>query len=234
MKQYLSETGYVRNTPFPSAVQAYQQYVVHVLMEYKRQQIEHDRDYQHIAGEYRDGLLLFEISEREVWMKAAQDSTGLMSFYKKNTRSFRWERRMDATVYYCADKETAIAMQHLVNTKNTYIPVNGLSLRGTDNNIYQKVDTARQVLPKSENTIASRIKWKKGCSKILEWNGKFVFLDVHAILRPARKTFLEARGEVIAGYQQELERQWINRLMKAYPVTVDEAVWTDLKKKYAE
>jgi len=89
-------------------------------------------------------------------------------------------------------------------------------------------------LPKGANTVADRVKWKKGCSKILEWNGKFVFLDVHSILHPTRKTFEEARGQVIAGYQDELERKWVEQLKKKYPVTIDENVWADLKMKYAE
>jgi len=190
-----------------------------------------------IAGEILDGLLLYAMTDSVVWSKAARDSTGLKSFYKKNTRSFRWPKRMDATVYYCSDAKIAERLWTAVKNKNEGIArlPNGLFTFFCDpNGVSPCVDTVRYTLPKGANTVADRVNWKKGCSKILELNGKYVFLDVHAVLPPARKTFEEARGQVIAGYQDLLENRWVEQLKKQYHVTIDEKVWADLKKKYAK
>ena len=144
---------------------------------------------------------------------------------------------MNATVYYCSDAKIAKRLSSVVKNKNEgsgQLP-NGLFTFFCDaNGVSPCVDTIHYTFPKGANTVADRVKWKIGCSKILEWNRKFVFLDVHTILRPARKTFEEARGQVIAGYQDELEYKWLEELKKQYPVVVDEEVWIDLKKKYAE
>ena len=190
-----------------------------------------------ISGEIFDGLLLYAITDSVVWSNAARDSAGLKAFYKRNARSFRWGKRMDATVYYCSDAKIAEKLRTAVQNKNEgsgRLP-NGLFTFFCDTNgVSPCVDTVHYVFPKGANTVADRVKWKKNCSKILEMNGKYVFLDVHAILRPARKTFEEARGQVMAGYQDELEHKWLEQLKKRYPVIIDEKVWTDLKKKYAE
>ena len=42
-----------------------------------------DETMKYLIQEYHDGLLLFEVSNREVWEKAAADSVGQMKWYKK-------------------------------------------------------------------------------------------------------------------------------------------------------
>ena len=42
-----------------------------------------DEAMKYLIKEYHDGLLLFEVSNREVWEKAAADSVGQMKWYKK-------------------------------------------------------------------------------------------------------------------------------------------------------
>jgi len=189
------------------------------------------------ADELLDGLLLYAMTDNVVWSKASRDSAGLRAFYKKNARRFRWDKRLEATIYYCANASVAERLQSAVKNKNES---NGrlsnilFSFFCDANGVNPCVDTARVILPKGANTVADRVKWKKGCSKIFELNEKFVFLEVHIIHRSARKTFEEARGQVVAGYQDELERKWVEQLKKQYPVTLNEGVWADLKRKYAE
>ena len=189
------------------------------------------------AGEILDGLLLYAMTDSVVWSKAARDSVGLRTFYRKNARSFRWAKRMDATVYYCSDAKSAEWIRQAVKNKNEgsgRLPNGLFSFFCDDNGVSPCVDTARHTFPKGAKTVADRVIWKKGCSKLLELNGKYVFLDVHFILRPARKSFEEARGQVMAEYQNELENKWLEQLKKQYPVIVDKTVWAELKKKYAE
>ncbi|MDR1155942.1 MAG: peptidyl-prolyl cis-trans isomerase [Bacteroidales bacterium] len=216
--------------------QAYKQFVAYSLLDYESSRLESDNKiFRETAGEFLDGLLLFALTDSVIWSKAAQDSTGLTAFYKKNARFYKWGKRMDATIYYCSGAKVAERLHRTVKNRNEgsgRLP-DGLFTFFCDE-ATPCLDTVRRVLPKGANTIADRVKWKKGCSKILDWNGKFVFLDIHTLLRPARKTFKEARGEALSGYQDELESKWVERLKKKYPVTIDEKVWTDLKRKYAE
>ena len=188
-------------------------------------------------AELLDGLLLYAITDSVVWSKAALDSTGLKAFYKKNARNFRWEKRMKATAFYCSDPKIAGRVRTAVNNTNeshVRLPDGLFTFFCSAGGVSPCVDTAFMILPKGANTLADRVKWRKGCSKLLEWNGKSVFLNVHAILSPCSKTFEEARGQVLAAYQDELERKWVEELKRQYPVIIDENVWTNLKKKYEE
>ena len=45
---------------------------------------ETNTDYRNLLNEYRDGMLLFEVSDRKVWSKAKKDREGLENFFKAN------------------------------------------------------------------------------------------------------------------------------------------------------
>ena len=49
-------------------------------------------DFRNLMNEYRDGMLLFEISNREVWEKASKDTEGLQKFFKKNRKKYKWDK----------------------------------------------------------------------------------------------------------------------------------------------
>ena len=63
-------------------------------------------DFRNLMGEYRDGILLFELTDKKVWSKAVKD-TGVETFYEKNKNNYMWADRLDATVYTCANAEVA-------------------------------------------------------------------------------------------------------------------------------
>lgn len=208
--------------------------------QYRDQLAAKDMDSLHrrsLLREVYDTILLLAITDSAVWSKAMRDTVGLMSFYGKNKRAYRWERRMDATIYYCSGSKVAERISRMLYNKNIgggRLPDGLFTFFCDADGASPCLDTIRCVLPKGANTVADYVKWKKGCSKILERNDKFILLDVHAIRRPRRKTFEEARREVLADFQNEMLSAWMEQLKMKYPVTIDGDVWNHLKLKYAE
>ena len=55
------------------------------VIELEKQMLEeNDPDFKNLMNEYRDGMLLFEISNRKVWDKAATDTAGLRAYFEAN------------------------------------------------------------------------------------------------------------------------------------------------------
>jgi hypothetical protein len=220
------------------AEQEYKKYVAETLLNHESGQLESNNgDFRAVVREYHDGLLLVKISENETDAKIMQESRLLEDFYAENAKSYKWKKRMDATVYYCADAKVADRISQIVHNKNAAggpLPQGLYTLFCNSGGISPCIDTVRVMLSKGGDTAADRIQWKKGCSKVLKWKGKFVFLDVHEIFRPARKTFKEARGEVLADCRNELERKWVEQLKEKYPVTVNEPLWAQIREKYVK
>ena len=63
-------------------------------------------DYKNLVSEYREGILLFQLMDTKVWSKAIQDTVGLQKFFDANQNNYKWNKRLDATIYSCANRAT--------------------------------------------------------------------------------------------------------------------------------
>ncbi len=54
-----------------------------------------------LMKEYRDGILLFEITDKNVWSKAVKDTAGLKEFYNTNKDKWMWTQRVKTDVFVC-------------------------------------------------------------------------------------------------------------------------------------
>ena len=45
-------------------------------------------EFKALLQEYRDGILLFDLTDQKVWSKAVKDTAGLKAFYEKNKNTF--------------------------------------------------------------------------------------------------------------------------------------------------
>ena len=63
--------------------------------------IDHEPSLRYLVQEYHDGLLLYEISKREVWDAAATDTLGLTAWYKQHKKDYAWtEPHFKGYVYH--------------------------------------------------------------------------------------------------------------------------------------
>ena len=56
-------------------------------------------DFRYLVNEFHDGILLFDISEKKIWNKVQEDSTGLVKFYEDNKQKYPGKRSMEAIIY---------------------------------------------------------------------------------------------------------------------------------------
>src|SRR5690606_11129760 len=64
-------------------------------------------EFANLYREYRDGILLFDLTDQKVWSKAVKDTAGLREFYEKNKEKYMWGERADVTIYKCIDDKVA-------------------------------------------------------------------------------------------------------------------------------
>lgn len=181
-------------------------------------------EFRMLMKEYRDGILLFELTDQKVWGKAVKDSIGLEAFHKSNTDRFMWPTRYEADIYACSDAAASKAMRaglkkgkrgkDLMDVVNKSNPL-ALSIDGGTFSAEEK--------PFLEGLAA------KGLSNDIAFEGKTMVVDVKSILPPAPKAIDEARGLITAAYQDHLEREWIAELRAKYRITVDNAVLYSIK-----
>ncbi len=187
-----------------------------------------DADLKNLIREYHDGLLLFEISNREVWDKAAKDNEGLAQYFKKNKKKYKWDSpRFKGIAYHVKEQADVKAVKNSV--KGLPFDQWAEQLRKTFNNdSIIRIRVEKGIFKQGDNKLIDREVFKQ---KVEVPQTKGYPIDaVFGKKLSAPKEFDDVRGLVTADYQDALEKEWIAQLRKKYPVTVYKEVLATVNK----
>lgn len=186
-----------------------------------------NKDFANILKEYRDGLLLFDLMEKEIWNKASQDSIGLETYYAKHKSKYQWEDRVDVVMASSADQSIMKKVLKMMNKGELEEAITeALNTEDKQNVIFTK-----GIYNVTDNKLPSNFIVKEGVSSIYEHNEAFHVIEVKTILPADLKTLEEAKGNVINDYQTEIETNWVNDLHKRFKVEVNKDALNTIKAK---
>ena len=179
--------------------------------------------------EYRDGILLFELTDRQVWGKATNDTTGLQAFHEQNKTKYMWKERADVEIYNCSDKKICDAAHDLAaQGKSAEAIQKQLNKEGSNS----KVSVLSGKYEKGQYDVVDKSSWKKGLEPITKINdSSYQFILVKEIIKPEPKTLKEAKGYAVSDYQEYLEKKWLADLRQKYAIEVNQPVFKSLIKK---
>lgn len=202
---------------------SFNDYVNKSVFEYQDENLENEYvEFATIMQEYREGLLLFDLMEKEVWNKAKADTLGLKEFYNENKSSYKWGVRVNAIIASSAKKSTAKKVCKLFKNEDDEVVIQSKMI---------DLVVSEGVFEKNDKELPSKLKLKKGVSKIFKHNKQYVLIKVKEVLPPSVKAYEEVRGRVINDYQQKIEKEWISALRQKYAVKVNPAVLSKVKKQ---
>ncbi len=201
-------------------------YAENALLKYEDTKLEGKHDaFRLLMNEYREGILLFELTDQKVWSKAVKDSTGLQNFYDNNKSKFMWPERIDVTFYTCANEQIAAKVRELIAQGVSNADIASQINKDTQLNI----QIEEGVFAKEDRDILENVAWKKGLSMNIPYNGQFVIANVKDVIASTPKKFSECRGLVTSEYQNYLEEQWIKELRAKYSTSVNKQVLHSIK-----
>lgn len=187
-----------------------------------------DSDLKNLIREYHDGLLLFEISNREVWDKASKDEAGLAQYFKKNKKKYKWETpRFKGIAYHVKDQKDVKAVRDCVKK----VPFNEWAdkLRTTFNNdSVIRIRVEKGIFKPGDNAVVDKMVFKKNVE--VKPTANYPIDATYGKKLSAPQSYEDVRGLVTADYQDELEKAWVEQLRKKYTVTVNRDVLATVNK----
>jgi peptidyl-prolyl cis-trans isomerase SurA len=187
-------------------------------------------EYKALLKEYRDGILLFDLTDDKVWSKAVKDTSGLKAFHAQNGSKFMWEKRLEAEIYYCQKDSIVVPLQALLKKKaKKGKPSREDILKGYNANSQLNLRIEEDLYEVNDEKILDNVKWEKGLYGPLKDGENQVFVLVKEVLEPTPKTLKEARGLVTADYQNHLEKEWIKELKGKYKFTANSNLLKQIK-----
>ena len=207
----------------------YESYLDQELAQYYDDNLEKEfPEFSAVMDEYRDGLLLFDLMEKEIWTKSKTDTTGLKLFYDKNLKNYQWKNRLDVTILSSTKSEVIKkALKYLKNDKPVDFIKEKLNIKDGAVNIMSKVgvfEEGNEALPKS-------LKFETGISEIIKEGEYYFVTKVNVTLPAGPKALEECKGKAINDYQQFLEENWVKDLKSEFKVEVNQAVFESVKKQ---
>lgn len=204
----------------------YDAYVTQEVLAYEDNMLEAKyQDFKNLAREYKEGILLFEITDNEVWTRAMKDTTGQRSFYEGHQSDYMYKKRADAIIFYCNNKETADKIQKGLLPDNSNLNELFKSMNEENSMTYS---FSKDVYEVGQEEILDKVEWKKGFATVPSYRDRYVLIKFNDVMDPSAKPFKEIRGLVIADYQDDLEAKWIEDLRSKYKVTIHNEVLDNL------
>jgi len=168
-------------------------------------------EYRNLVNEYREGILLFTIMEKEVWNKASEDTLGLRKFYEANRTKYQAGERVRATIFATDDS--------LFFTKVKSRIASGDSIPRDEVKKFRSIQGPRNFAP-AESKAVDRVPRVIGMHTT-KLDGNYYLVQVNNLVPPGVRGLDEIRAQVISDYQDSLEKQWVKHLRAKYPVRVN-------------
>lgn len=210
---------YVEREQVPHALSP-SEYMVKLFNEYVRMQLDNLEDealmkqhveYRNLLNEYREGMLLFTIMEKEVWNKATEDTVGLHKYYDSRASHYTSGERVRARVFSSDDSVFVNGILKKIQQ--------GDSLTRADMKRFRSVQGPRNFAP-GESKAVDRAPKVTGVYKT-RVDAIHAIVQVERLVPAGIRSLDEIRSQVISDYQDHLEKEWVKKLKLKYPVKVN-------------
>ena len=181
----------------------------------------------YLVREFRDGLLLFEVSERKVWAASLNTEDTLREYYKRHRKELFFDTCFSVEEYSAGNLSDLVPIaDRLRNGKKLGISRKamgraGVTIRdmrlGSDHPLMRGYAMGKSLAQEYSSSEA----WSEGCLGPLPWRGGGELYRV--VKRQVRVPmgYEESRPEIIARLQKERERRWVERLRREYAVEIN-------------
>lgn len=194
-----------------------------------RQQLELENPaYRNLVNEYRDGILLFDISNRSVWDAATKDKEGLEKYFQANRAKYTWEKpKYKGFIIFAPNDSIADAALKFAQDNKLDADTKTLAEKMREK-FGRRIKVERIIAAQGDNPISDYLFFngEKPDTSKLSWPSFFGFAG-HLAQQP--EEVLDVRGLVTTDYQNALEKEWLERLHRQYPVKINKKVAKKLK-----
>ena len=179
-------------------------------------------DLKYLVQEYHDGLLLYEISKRDLWDKVKADSVALEKYFKANKKKYLWKEP-----YFRGYVVQAKSKKVLKDAQKFLTKVEPSNYRKAVKEAFNKDSVCVVVsgpffCKKGENDFVDYYVF--GEKNAPAGNASFPFRGVSGKKLSQPKSYKDVKSEVVEDVQALKEKDWVEMLRKKYTFSVNEDV----------
>ena len=197
---------------------------------YARNLYDLNPDYRNLMNEYRDGTLLFEVMNNEVWNKAKSDEKALEQRFNANPNKYKWDEPHFKGIMICAKNDSILneALSYYASINN--VPEDTITT-ALNRKFGRNIKMVRVISQRGENEMVDNIAFA-GKAVPSAYAGYPVYTRLMGRVIDQPEEMADVKGLVASDYQDDLEQQWLQGLRKKYKVKIENKILKSLKAKY--
>jgi peptidyl-prolyl cis-trans isomerase SurA len=187
-------------------------------------------EFRYLINEFHDGILLFDISGKKIWNRVNEDSAGLHHYYEEHKNKYVTRMGIEAKIYTLKSDQSKKSLESAFRKYSRKAGTDNLLI----NHFNRKNDTLLIIKEgrwfKGDDPELDKLQWNTGSQSFTKEGSPSIIL-INKVVEPVPIKYEEIRGEMMTGYQEQLESEWAKQLMEKYNVKVDTLVLEAIRKK---
>ena len=196
-------------------------FVMKSVLDYENSRLEQKYpQFRMLMQEYRDGMLLFEISNREVWKRVLTDEAGLAAYFSGHHSDYHWETpHYKGIVLHTTTRRTGRQVRKFLKSLPEEEWQNAIRL--TFNAEARQVQAEQGLFAPGDNAYVDKKIFKKGNPEPIR-SFPFTILLGKRVKGP--QNYQEVREQLTGDYQNYLEERWTEQLRAAFKIEINQEV----------
>ncbi len=178
-----------------------------------------DDELKYLIQEYHDGLLLFEVLQRDVWEPAAKDSTGMAAYFKAHKKSYAFDRpHFMGALLEARTPELLRQVQRALKGKPEAQWAGIVKTQFNTDSVQVRME--QRLFAQGDNAAVDSLVFgiRGGKAKV---NAKYPAAGyVGRKLKKAPKLWTDVAPQVTADFQAAREQEFVDELRRRYEVEV--------------
>ncbi len=188
-----------------------------------------DNNLKYLVQEYHDGLLLYEMSNRMVWDKAAKDEKALAAYFAKNKKKYRWEQPRFKGIAYHVKEATDVAAVKKELKRKPFADWAEVLRSVFNKDSVARIRAEKGIFKQGDNPVVDSLVFKQK-AEVKKLKDYPIDATYGKLLKKGPEEYADVKALVTADYQDELEKKWVADLRKKYVVVVNPAVLATVNK----
>lgn len=229
---YSQQKANIKTKPVTKLVdELFEKFTDEQVINYYNENLENEfPEFRYVMDEYRDGLMLFDLMEKEIWNRAKSDTTGLMNFHRANIQNYQWKKRHNVDILSSTDKATIEkAQKFLKKGKSIEYIKEQLNKDGKVN-----VMVKSGLYEEDYDVLVQYPNVETGVTSVVVKDKYYFVVNVKNTKQAEAKEFSDCKGKVISDYQQYLENNWVDELKNEFQITINNDVFAKVKQQLAK
>jgi peptidyl-prolyl cis-trans isomerase SurA len=200
------------------------------ILEYENTVLENKYpEFRYLMNEFHDGMLLFEISGERVWNKVSTDSIGLRKYYEIHKKEFLTKPAIEAKIYSLNKKDGINQLDKTYKKNSGKLDCDSRMISKFNKNNDSLLTITSGKYYRGDNQDLDNIDWKTGVHEAKIKNIPSLIV-INKIYNAEPLPLKMVENEMVTGYQQQLEADWIKQLKENYSVKINSPVLEEIRK----